>query len=87
MGAATAAILTTATANDHRPSEEIRSASSDSLPEIAMTYQPHKPPETFKFPEMVSKNVSDIGNIFCEERETRRLIFGQFQICKKGLIS
>ena len=30
--------------NDHRPIEEIRSASS---------YQPYQPPKTFKFPEII----------------------------------
>ena len=39
--------------NDHRPIEEIQSASSDSIPEIAMNYQPHQPSKTFKFPETV----------------------------------
>ena len=39
--------------NDHRPTEEIRSASSGSITEIVMTYQPHQPPKTFKFPETV----------------------------------
>ena len=39
--------------NDHRPIEETQSASSDSMPEIAMNYQPHQPPKTFKFPETV----------------------------------
>ena len=37
----------------HRPTEEIQSASSDSMPEIAINYQPHQPPKTFKFPETV----------------------------------
>ena len=27
--------------NEHRPTEEIQSSSSDSMPEIAMNYQPH----------------------------------------------
>ena len=39
--------------NDHRPIEETQSASSDFMPEIAMSYQPHQPPKTFKFPETV----------------------------------
>ena len=39
--------------NDHRPTEEIQSASSDSMTEIAVNYQPHQPPKTFKFHETV----------------------------------
>ena len=39
--------------NDYRLTEEIQSASSDSMPEIAITYQPHQPPKTFHFPETV----------------------------------
>ena len=38
---------------DHRPIEETQSASSDSMPEIAMSYQPHRPRKTFKLPETV----------------------------------
>ena len=37
--------------NDHHPIEEIQSATSDSMPEIAMNYQPN---QSF----MVNKNVS-----------------------------
>ena len=33
--------------------EEIQSASRDAMPEIAMNYQPHQPPKTFKFLETV----------------------------------
>ena len=39
--------------NDHRPIEKIQSASSDSIPDIAINYQLHQPPKTFKFPETV----------------------------------
>ena len=39
--------------NDHRPVQEIQSACSDSMPEIAMNYQPHQPPKIFKFPEAI----------------------------------
>ena len=39
--------------NGHRPVEEIQSASRDSMPETAMSYQPHQPPKTFKFPKTV----------------------------------
>ena len=39
--------------NDYHPTEEIQIDSSDSMPEIAMNYQPHQPPETFKFPVTV----------------------------------
>ena len=39
--------------NGHCPIEEIQSASSDSMPEIAMNYQPHQPLMMFKFPETV----------------------------------
>ena len=39
--------------NDHRPIKETQSASSDSMPEIAMSYQSHQPPKTFKFPQTV----------------------------------
>ena len=39
--------------NDHCPTEEIQSASSDSMHEITTTYQPHQPPKKFKFPEAV----------------------------------
>ena len=39
--------------NDHRPTEETQSASSDSMPEIAINYQLHQPPKTFKLPETV----------------------------------
>ena len=66
--------------SDHRYPEEIQSASSDSMPKIAMTYQPNQPPKTFHFPE------NDYGKqkrfrhweFFCEESEKRRLIFGRF---------
>ena len=45
--------------NKHRPTEEIQSDSSDPIPKIAINYQPHQPPKTFKLPEsvMVKKNV------------------------------
>ena len=33
--------------------EETQIASSDCMPKIAMNYQPHQPPKTFKFPETV----------------------------------
>ena len=39
--------------NDHYPTEDIQSASSDFMSEIVMNYQPHQPPKTFKFPEIV----------------------------------
>ena len=39
--------------NDHRPTEEIQSAGSDSMPQIVINYQPHQPPRTIKFPETV----------------------------------
>ena len=39
--------------NGHCPTEEIQSASGDSMPKIAMNYQPHHSPNTFKFPETV----------------------------------
>ena len=39
--------------NDHRPIEETQSASSHSMLEKAMNYQPHKPPKTLKFPEII----------------------------------
>ena len=39
--------------NDHRPTEQIQRASCYTMPEIAMNYQPHKPPKMFKFPETV----------------------------------
>ena len=37
--------------NDHRPIEEIQSASSESMSKVAMNYQPHQLPKTLKFPE------------------------------------
>ena len=66
--------------NDHRPNEEIQSSSGDFMSEIAINYQPHQPPKATKFPETVygKQNFCDIANIFCEENERRRLIFGRF---------
>ena len=50
------------------------------MPEIAINYQLHQPPKTFKFPETVYGEQKRLGhaNIFCEESERRRLIFGRF---------
>ena len=39
--------------NDDRSIEEIQSASGDSMPEIAMNYQPHQPPKTLNFSETI----------------------------------
>ena len=39
--------------NDYHPTEEIQIDSSDSMPEIAMNYQPHQPPKTLKLPVTV----------------------------------
>ena len=39
--------------NDHRPIEEIQCASSESMLEIAMNYQPHQLLKTFKFSQNV----------------------------------
>ena len=58
--------------NDHPPTEEIQSAISDSMPQIAMNYQPHQPPKTFLSslkPFIVNKNVFDIANIFLRRRK------------------
>ena len=66
--------------NNHRPTEEIQSASSDSMPEIALNYQPHPHLRVLSSlkPFMVNKNTYDIANIFGEESERRHLIFGRF---------
>ena len=31
----------------------IQSPSCDTMPELAMNYQPHQPPQMFKFPETI----------------------------------
>ena len=59
------------------------------MPEIAMNYQPHQLPKTFKFPETVygkQKRLRHCKYFFCEESERGRLIFGHLNL-KKGLIS
>ena len=49
----TATVTATATTINQILIEEIQSASSNSMAELAMNYQPHQPPKTFKFPEIV----------------------------------
>ena len=46
--------------NDRLPTEEIQSASSESMTEIAMNYQPHQRPKTFKFPKNAPSNATGL---------------------------
>ena len=50
------------------------------MPEIAINYQPQQPPKTFKFPETIYGQQKGLRHceVFCEESEKRRLIFGRF---------
>ena len=50
------------------------------MPEIAMNYQPHQLPKTFKFPETVYGKQKRLRHceLFCEENKRRRLTFGRF---------
>ena len=51
--------------NDHLPTEEVQSASSESMTEIVMNYQPHQPPKTFKFPKNVVSNTFGLKSTHC----------------------
>ena len=47
------------------------------MSKLAMNYQPHQPPKTFKLRETVYGKQKR-ANFFCNESEKRRLIFNQF---------
>ena len=75
--------------NDHRPTEEIQSASSDSMPEIVMNCQPHQPPKTFKFPETVYGKQKHLQHCeyFLRRKSKKAFNFRPVLNLKKDLIS
>ena len=75
--------------NDHCPTKEIQSASSDSMPEIAMNYQSQQSPKTFKFPEIVYSKQKRLRHCayFLRRKWKKAFNFRPILNLKKGLIS
>ena len=75
--------------NSKRTIVLLRRSGSRSITEIAMTYQPHQPPKTFKFPETVYGKQKHFRHWEYSLQRKRKKAFNFPPILnsKKGLIS